>query len=803
MIIGSEGPRTARIAIVCEKGGNDEVLEAKKTGNPRPLVGASGKEVNELLTKIGSSRSEVYLTNAVHKVDKVGNPTRDEVEAEVPRLYKELCSLPNLNVIVPMGNIALQALSNFHLGMSKEVSGKEKGTGIKKYRGSILPTFFRKKMIPTYHPSYYMRGEWRFKPVVKFDLARALEESYDPKIILPSRKCFVATTVDDVKTIYNHFLNAPYISFDIELLRGRFIQCIAFSKDPGEAYCIPLTTGRRKSLLSPSDEIFTWQVIQQILSQENTTYVTQNGLFDCWHLWRHGVNTPYMSKGFDTMLAHRLRAPDLPHDLGFLVSIYTREPYYKDESGDWKDQIRTTSDEEFWGYNCKDAACTLEVAFELEKDLERNGQLSNFKSEVQAQWSVITSMRQKGMKVDVKQLQTAREFLAADMEKDKQFIQSKVGWIPNTKSPIDMQKVFEKLGIDYDKTPTGKPKTDVERLYTYAYNYPTHQKVLYTIAGLNAKRTLQSGFTSLPIDVMGFYHPSLDISKTKTGRCASEGADEGGPQIQNVPKRIRSVFIPDNETHELTNADLAGAETWLQAFASQDPLLMAALTKGIKVHNVRGCMIYRDWTSDELPPKDLLISILKVCPDCSKIGETECNHSEYYMSKQSGHAMAYREGPRRFCHEQRKKGIFISEAVAKDLRAKVITRYIHNWHVNVENNLRRNSWMMTPLGRKRQFFGQLDDKLINAALSWFCQATVGQITNRAMMFLHEAYQKENLDARVWTQTHDSVTTTHHKSLRPQIIELYKQAFHSPMEIFNRTFLIPIEITHGPNWRDLK
>lgn len=807
MYIGPDGPRSARVAIVGEKGAQDEISEAQRTGVAKPFVGQSGYQLNELLAKIGSHRSSVYVTNAVKNVSKVGNPSREDIAAELPSLYKELLSLPNLNCIVPMGNVALQALSNFHLGMSKETSGKEKGTGIKKYRGSILPTFFNRKMVPTYHPAFYMRGEWRFKPVVKFDLSRALEESHDPKIRVPDRRCYIAQSKDDIAAIQETFRDAAYISFDIELLRGGYIECIAFSKDPAAAYCIPLTNGRRKSLFSPTDEVYAWSVIQSILAQEGSIYVTQNGLFDCWHLWRHGIVTPYMSTGFDTMLAHRLRAPDLPHDLGFLVSIYTREPYYKDESGNWTDQDRGVTDDQFWAYNCKDAACTLEVAGELEKDLARYGMLVNFKEEVQRQWTAVTRMRQHGLRIDQQALREAREFLTSDIQRDNALILKSLGWMPNTKSNLDMEKVYDQLKIrigQEDRTKTGRVKTDVERLYSHAYNNPNNRDVLYTIANLNKKRTLQSGFTGIAVDEFGYYHPSLDISKAKTGRMASEGADEGGPQIQNIPKRIRSVFTADNpETDELTNADLAGAEAMIVAWVSRDPLMIEAFTKKVKIHNVRACVIFRGWDKPEVPPAALLQSILKVCVECAALGESECNHSEYYMAKQSGHAMAYREGPRRFCHEQRKKGIFISEATAKELRSKIITKHLAAWHTSVENSLRRGPWLETPLGRKREFYGQFDDRLVNSALSWYCQATVGQITNRAMIYMDDEYQKlPEPRPSLLTQTHDSLTTSHHKKDREVVRGIYQAAFNQPMEIYGRSLLIPIEITHGPNWRDL-
>lgn len=78
-----------------------------------------------------------------------------------------------------------------------------------------------------------------------------------------------------------------------------------------------------------------------------------------------------MANGFDTFSAHSLLCPDLPHDLGFLVSIYTDEPYYKDESGRSETlSSRAAGENMYWTYNAKDAALTLECAFGIMQDLK-------------------------------------------------------------------------------------------------------------------------------------------------------------------------------------------------------------------------------------------------------------------------------------------------------------------------------------------------------------------------------------------------------------------------------------------------
>lgn len=329
MWIGPDGPKHAKIAIVGEKPGKEEFYAAQRGETPKPFIGASGRELNAILLNAGIHRNQVYITNAVKTIDHLESPSIIEIQAEQLSLYRELMAMPNLAVIIPMGAVALTSLTNFQLD------------SIGSYRGSIIPSFIKTKMVPTYHPAFYMRGEWRFKNIVKFDVSRAVEESYSKEISLPKRSYCIAESRSDLDAIFHDLsTKVDLISFDIETTQRRFIECIGFSKDPLIGYVIPFTKRNRSNYwTSLDDESYAWRTVRAILNQQRVRYIAKNGLFDCWHLWRHGVPT-IMAGGFDVEYMHRVRAPDLPHDLGFLVSIYTREPYYKDESGSWKTQER-------------------------------------------------------------------------------------------------------------------------------------------------------------------------------------------------------------------------------------------------------------------------------------------------------------------------------------------------------------------------------------------------------------------------------------------------------------------------------
>src|SRR5258708_4909419 len=109
-----EGPLDARVAVVCEKPATDEVALG------RILVGPSGSRVRNHLKAAGlhagnnkELSKEVWLTNAVQSFDDPrANPTDADLIRELPRLYRELASLPKLSTVVGMGARALASLTN-------------------------------------------------------------------------------------------------------------------------------------------------------------------------------------------------------------------------------------------------------------------------------------------------------------------------------------------------------------------------------------------------------------------------------------------------------------------------------------------------------------------------------------------------------------------------------------------------------------------------------------------------------------------------------------------------------------------
>lgn len=133
-----EGDPDAKIFFIGEGPGENE----DETG--RPFVGKAGNLLTKMITGMGLTREQVFITNIV-KCRPPGNrvPMPDEVAACTPYLIRQL-EIIRPKVIVTLGLPA----AKYMLGNPKMSMGSVRGRW-QDWRGI--------KLMPTYHPSYVLR----------------------------------------------------------------------------------------------------------------------------------------------------------------------------------------------------------------------------------------------------------------------------------------------------------------------------------------------------------------------------------------------------------------------------------------------------------------------------------------------------------------------------------------------------------------------------------------------------------------------------------------------------------------------
>ena len=105
----------------------------------RPFIGAAGKLLSELLSRIGLERGDVYIANVVKcRPPENRNPESFEIESCLPYLWRQI-EIIKPRVICTLGNFATQAL------LGKKVA-------ITKVRGQHvqIKNFF---VFPMFHPA--------------------------------------------------------------------------------------------------------------------------------------------------------------------------------------------------------------------------------------------------------------------------------------------------------------------------------------------------------------------------------------------------------------------------------------------------------------------------------------------------------------------------------------------------------------------------------------------------------------------------------------------------------------------------
>ena len=122
--VPGEGPENSEIMFIGEGPGFHENEQG------RPFVGAAGKFLEELLTKIDLSREQVFITNVV-KCRPPGNrdPQPEEVETCTKTYLDRQIQAINPKVIVTLGRFSMNLLipntkiSNVH-GQSYKIKGR-------------------------------------------------------------------------------------------------------------------------------------------------------------------------------------------------------------------------------------------------------------------------------------------------------------------------------------------------------------------------------------------------------------------------------------------------------------------------------------------------------------------------------------------------------------------------------------------------------------------------------------------------------------------------------------------------------
>ena len=391
-------PSSKRIAIVGEAPGADEDAKGE------PFCGASGRFLAALLSRAGASRESVLLAN----VCQHRPPANDiaafawdglQIQTGLEQLRHDLAKFQP-NIVILLGNTPLKA--------AKDVAGNGKKArfSIASWRGSIFrcddeaSPMYGFKCIAAYHPAYCLR-DYDCTPLLQFDLRKAVAEGETGKITETHRTLLTDLTPEQIITELGKIREKRQtVAIDIEGYVDD-MSCISFATSESHAFIVPFRRRDGSSCDTPG----VWRALAETLEDPHVGKVLQNSLYDRFVL-HYGYGIRVQGVVEDTMLKHWELYSELEKSLAIQASIYTNQPYYKQDR-------KSDDDKTFFEYCCRDSAVTLEISNKLD-GLVKGSSLAHYRMNM-AMLNPMLYMEMRGIRYDIETAAKRRDDLRTKM----------------------------------------------------------------------------------------------------------------------------------------------------------------------------------------------------------------------------------------------------------------------------------------------------------------------------------------------------------------------------------------------------
>jgi len=529
--------------------GRDELIEG------RPFVGASGRLLWRAFYEAGLSPDQARVMNVADCFPVLGAGKKLSPEqwlACASRFENEVMS-SGARVVLALGGDALLRLTGIKGEITRWrghlISPDECTTPIKVKGGTIQPCLPPRceVVIPSLHPAYIMRQGLKPVPFLWADVERV--------------KRALCGDLHRVPTDDQSAWVTGARCVDIETDGIDATSAITLVGVAG-----PTTTG----IASCS---YPWPPPPQVLSELTGAelLVGHNLSFDLIHIRRELPGFAADVPVWDTMWAGQKVQPDLAKNLDTMSSLYLDCPRFK--------SLPTTNPER----PRMDALYTLALVEPQRTALRELGQLDIFEMEMRC-LPILIDMTEVGVRVD----REVRTKLAAGLQLKLE--EARAAWshlapTTNAASPTQLKKLlYDEMGLpaQYKEGKITTEKTALVKLLRHA-DERAREVIRTLLAVREHSKLLSTYFTSAADTVHPSYFPvQKDDANygTATGRLSAQN-----PNIQNVPKHLRAMFIPHATGNVFVVGDWSQIEAWIAGTLSTDAALLSAISGDIHAVN--------------------------------------------------------------------------------------------------------------------------------------------------------------------------------------------------------------------------
>ena len=451
---------------------------------------------------------------------------------------------------------------------------------------------------------------------------------------------------------------------------------------------------------------------------------------------------------------------------------------------------KASEEESLWIYNGLDCAVTLNALPVMAQQENEFSRISyNFVSGMRAP---ALEIMLRGIRVDMEQRQKFIESFSKDSIQLKlildQFANAVWDKGLNPASPKQMKEfLYETMGLpEQYKSAKGEKKVSTDRDALEKLSFYFHaQPIVNTVLAIR-ELDKRLAFLRTGIDKDFRLRTSYNVVGTESGRWSSSENPYGmGTNNQNIEDELRRICISD-AGRKLGYFDKDQAESRAVAYISGDLAYIQACNSG-DLHTTVCRMVWPKlgWTGDLAKDKEIA-------------EQPFYRHFSYRdMAKRGGHGTNYYGTPFTMA-----KHLKVEPKLMENFQAEYFRAFpgIKAWHHRVAQQIQTKGYLITALGRKRNFLGRrFDDSTLREAIAFEPQSIVGELLN---LFLYRVW-RSNLPVEILGQIHDAILVQYPKELEdavvPKIIALGKTEVYFPCG----TMIIPVSAATGWNWAKYK
>lgn len=413
--VETDGLGLSRVLVVGDSPWKDEVRAGK------PFAGAAGAFLDRIFRRLGYSRENFLITNALwcrpRSLGWTDHPERfPDAALALNHCRPHLDSVIEKfkpKVIVTLGNVALQRV----LGAS----------GLENRHGYVCSSSYGIPVVPTFHPSFVMQGKHKYEAAVFYAFRKAMEVAEKNHVPMPT-----TYFLDDPGGM-EAYLDQPefeVLSVDIETPESGKLDEEQYDEESVSYHIVRAGVSHTSGTACSFPWMEPYISMLRVAMAKARIILMWNQVFDAPRLWAAGMR---WRETHDGMWAWHWLQSDLPKGLGFVA------PFFIDFEP-WKH----LNDAQPAFYNATDNDAALRCYLGIRKTLIQQKRWEPWLRHCVQTLPILGRMGRLGITIDRDKQQKLKE----QMEREAGEAWNKLqGHIPRAVKP---RKTYKKLPKDFD-----------------------------------------------------------------------------------------------------------------------------------------------------------------------------------------------------------------------------------------------------------------------------------------------------------------------------------------------------------------